>query len=97
MSNKTQIKSPATIQHFNKFQDASGAEALISYKGYTFACNHLGKPSMTLIKPVSGSRTESKIARDVCRKAYAELIALNCDAGWLALNELLYATDVVQE
>lgn len=91
MSNKTQIKSPATIQYFNKFQDASGAEALISYKGYTFACNHLGKPSMTLIKPVAGTRIENKIAVDVCSKAYAELIALNCDAEWLALNAEMYA------
>lgn len=86
----TNIKSPADVSRFQVFADGSGAEALISYRGYVFACNHLGRPSMTLIKPVSGTRVENRIAVDVCRKAYAELIALNCDAAWLALNTAMY-------
>lgn len=88
--NKT-IKTSADIKHFLKYSDASGAEAVISYRGYVFACNHLGAPSMTLIKPVSGTRVENKIAASVCRKAYAELIAANCDAEWLALNAAMYS------
>lgn len=87
----TRIKSPADVTRFQIFPDGSGAEALISYKGYVFACNYLGEPSMTLIKPVSGTRTENKIAADVCRKAYSELIAMNCDADWLAKNASMYA------
>lgn len=84
------IKSPADVRYFRKFEDGSGAEALISYRGYVFACNHLGKPSLTLIKPVSGTRTGNKIAVEVCRKAYAELIAANCDAAWLEKNAAMY-------
>lgn len=92
--NTTNIKSPADVTRFQVFADGSGAEALISYKGYLFACNYLGRPSMTLIKPMSGTRAENRIAADVCRKAYAELIALNCDAKWLALNAAMYAQEV---
>ena len=88
---KNQIQSPADIKYFLKFDDASGAEALISYRGYVFACNYLGKPSMTLIKPVSGTSTENKIAASVCGKAYADLISANCDSEWLARNAAMYS------
>ncbi len=84
--------SPADVLRLQIFPDGSGAEALITYGGYVFACNYLGKPSMVLVKPRSGTRVENKIAADICRKAYAELINLNCDANWFAMNQVFYST-----
>lgn len=87
----TNIDSPATIEFAQLYADASGAPAKIRYGRYVFACDTLGETTINLIAPTSGSRVESKIAADVCRRAYAKFLARNVDAAWLEANRALYA------
>jgi hypothetical protein len=73
------------------FSDASGAPAVVSYGRYTFAFDTLGAVKCNLVKPVSGSRIEHKIALNVCTKAYMAARDSVVDAAWLARNAAMYA------
>jgi hypothetical protein len=84
------IKTAATIKTFASFNDASGVDLVVTYGRYTYAVNVLGEISMNLIKPVSGSRTESKIAHDVCLAAATKCLA-TLPAEWHAANARMYA------
>jgi hypothetical protein len=90
MKNITLIKTPATIQSFTTYEDFSGAPAVISYGRHTFAFDLLGEVKCNLLKPVYGSRVESKIALDVCSKAYRELLA-TLPAEYRRGNEVMYS------
>lgn len=88
--NTHNINTPATIVTFSSFNDASGVDLVITYGRYTYSVNALGEISMTLIKPVSGSRAENKIAHDVCRAAAKKCLD-TLPAEWHAANARMYA------
>jgi hypothetical protein len=73
------------------FDDASGAPAVLSYDGYTFACDMLGEFKMNCVAPRSGSRLASKIAALICRASYHSLLATAVTEEWLERNRSLYA------
>jgi hypothetical protein len=73
------------------YQDGSGACALITYGRYTFAFETLGDLKCNLIRPVSGSRIEHKIALDMCTKAYIKARDAVCDAAWFERNRVMYS------
>lgn len=73
------------------FDDASGATALVTYGRYTFAFDTLGEVKCNLVKPVSGSRIEHKIALDVCTKAYISARDKVCNEDWMRRNREMYA------
>lgn len=86
------IKTLATIETFNVMTDASGAPAVISYGGYAFAFDVLGEIKCNLIRPMYGSRLESKIALDICTAAYRACLKLKTiREGWLDANRAMYA------
>jgi len=72
------------------FEDASGVTATMSYNGYVFACNWLGGVSLNCIKPLYGSRRDSKIAADVCRRAFAQLVMKHTDEKYRAACAEMY-------
>jgi hypothetical protein len=82
--------APINISPTTFYADGSGAPTTVECAGYVFACDYLGDVSLTLIKPVSGSRTQNEIAARRCRRAYIRHVLDNAPEGWLATNEALY-------
>jgi hypothetical protein len=83
--------APIVTESFKTFPDASGAPAVLRCGPFIFACDLLGSATLNLIKPVAGSRTESKIAAQRVRAAYAKLVEGATDAAWRVANAALYA------
>jgi hypothetical protein len=73
------------------FDDASGAPAVLEYRGYAFACDCLGEIKMRLIAPVSGTRLANRIAADVVRTAYGQLLEQATNDDWRTRNASMYA------
>jgi hypothetical protein len=73
------------------YPDASGAPAVLAYRGFVFALDMLGEVKLHLIGEGAGlGRVESKIARDVCLAAYLTLLGERVDEDWRARNIRLY-------
>jgi hypothetical protein len=72
------------------YSDGSGAPATVICAGYIFACDWLGTYRATLVRPVSGSRTDGKIAARRVEQAYTKFVAENAPAGWMTANAYLY-------
>lgn len=91
---KTRIKpdtdGPASVRSAQTFPDASGYPVVLDYRGYVFACDLVGEQTLRCIGPRSGSRTESKIAANVCRAQYARMVAA-LPGDYVARNAALYA------
>lgn len=81
-----------TVSSIQVYSDASGCPAVISCGSYVYAFDMLGEIKQNLLKPVYGSRKESKIASSRCLAAYKKELAKHVDAEWLARNATLYAT-----
>lgn len=88
------MNSHAVVSHFQVFPDASGAPAVIAYRGFVYACDHVGAPKLHAIQLPRTTRRERLIAQSVCEAAYRELLAANVDDTWVAANLAMYAETV---
>jgi hypothetical protein len=80
------------IKSSQLYTDGSGFPAVVQCGPYVYSADFIGgEVRMSLIRPVSGSRTESKIAADRCRRAYAAMVAEKTDAAWVEANRVMYA------
>jgi hypothetical protein len=88
---KTKINPLVNGQIQRVFEDASGAPAVLTYKGYMYACDFLGEAKFNLIGyPKMGSRTESKIAARECRFAYVQMLLAATTQEWRERSKALY-------
>ncbi len=74
------------------YPDASGAPAVLAYRGFAFALDMLGEVKLRLIggDGTTGTRVQSKIARDLCLHAYLTLLDAAVDDDWRERNIHLY-------
>lgn len=79
------------VEHIKVFSDFSGAPAVVSSGRYRFAFDTLGCVTCTLIAPVSGSHTESKIAKGKALAAYVGERNQRITEEWLVGNRALYS------
>ena len=79
------------VKSLKVYSDASGAPAVVESGGYVFACDTLGRVSLTCIRPRSGSRIASKIAARKAEAAYVAARDAEISVEWLAQNLSLYA------
>lgn len=82
-----QIRSPICV-----YPDASGAPAVLAYRGFAFALDMLGEVKLRLIEGSNmiGTRIQSKVARDACLTAYLALLDERVDESWRERNVRLY-------
>ena len=86
------VKTAAVeVSPLRPFTDASGAPATVSIGPYVYAADFLGEARLTLIRPVTGSRTESKIAASRARAAYAAKVDVFTTDEWRKANAAMYA------
>lgn len=90
-TSKATTRSPATVESFQVFSDGSGAPAVVSYNGYAFAFDFLGEIKCNLVRPVSGTRIQARIAKETCERAYRQRLEEVADSAWLALNAEMYS------
>jgi hypothetical protein len=83
------INPRVNVRSFEIMSDASGAPSVLAYDGFTFVFDMLGELKLRLIGG-TGSRTASKIARDVCTHAYVTLLEQRVDVAWREANVRMY-------
>jgi len=83
------INSRVVVRSFDRMDDASGAPAVLECDGFVFAFDMLGEMKLRLIGG-SGSRTASKVARDVCAHAYLTLLETRVELAWREKNIRMY-------
>jgi len=79
------------VSPLNPYADASGAPATVEIGPYRYAADFLGDVKLTLIAPVTGSRTESKIAASRARAAYAMQLDAIVSPEWRKANAAMYS------
>ena len=89
------IKLPASVNFLDPwspaYPDGSGCPALVEVDGYTFACDFLGKVTLNLVAPLSGSRWASKKASEKAKKDYTLALEMVTDENWRQLSHKLYS------
>lgn len=83
--------SAIEFMDFTAYSDASGATCTVHLGPYVYAANWLGEARLTLIRPVTGSRTESKIAADRCRRAFEVRVNQETTEQWRTACAAMYA------
>lgn len=86
------VSNPKVTGTITVYPDASGAPALLTYNGFTFAYDMLGKVTRNRTSHVHGKerRQARAIAISTLDKAYDELLKKHADADWLARNKKMY-------
>lgn len=92
---KDNVLNPRVIvKSFEVMQDGSGAPCVLQFNGFTLQFDQLGEMKCNLISG-TGSRTASKVARDVCIHAYLTLLEKHVDVEWRVLNADMYGCAIV--
>ena len=72
------------------FEDGSGAPAVVSVRGWTYACDFLGDVTCALITECS-SRRPPKWAAKAAREQYLAELRSRAPANWFDANRAMYA------
>jgi len=91
MATTAQTNPNVTVESFDVYPDASGACALLRYKGLAFACSWAGDVTLHCVSGGVWSRRERAVAVDVCRRAFVQLVSGATNADWRAACARMYA------
>lgn len=71
--------------------DASGAPAVLEFRGYAFALDQLGETTVRVVEaPPDATRAACRVARSMCEHAYATLLECRVTEDWRERNALMY-------
>lgn len=80
----------ATVAIERVYEDGSGAPALVTVQGWTFACDFVGEVRSNLLTK-SSSRRPAKWMGDYVRAQYLKALRAAAPASWFDLNATMYA------
>lgn len=83
------INPHVTVRTFEIMSDASGAPAVLEYRGLTYRFDTLGGLKRELIGG-TGTRLGSRVALDVCTHAYVTLLEKHVNETWREANARMY-------
>ncbi len=85
-------KAAVEISGFQKYEDASGAPAVVRVADFSYAADFIGgEVRLTCIKSPNNGRRASEVAAERARKTYAAFIGENTTSEWRAANVAMYA------